>query len=300
MPCEKIGDKEDQGGSYQNAASGCLDVAELQNHLTVEQALQNFIELYAKKKNKDWRKVDARLRNTFIKEYGHLYLTNLNRKDIIALLDKIMAKNTPIQANRTHAAISKFLKWCAERDYIETSPALYISKPAKENPRDRVLNDDEIKGVWRSADKLGYPFGPLIQILMLTGQRRGEVTGMRWSEINFKENVWIIPKERSKNGKSHSVPLTHAARLILEALPRFLHSDFVFTTTGITPVSGLGKIKDKIAKSINKKDWTIHDLRRTAASGMARLKVPPHVVEKILNHTSGTFSSVAGVYIRIK
>lgn len=269
-----------------------------QESITLEQVFKSFIERYAKKKNKDWKGTEARLRNTLIKEYGTLDVRDITRANIIALLDKIVARNAPIQANRVHAGASKFFKWCIERGYIESNPVQYITKPAPENPRDRVLSDDELALIWDKAEKMKYPFGPLLQILILTGQRKGEVSGMRWSEINIKEKIWLIPKERSKNGHAHAVPLSGKVLNILENVPRFLHSDFVFTTTGKTPVSGFGKLKSRLDKASGVNNWIIHDIRRTVASGMARLKVTPYVVEKILNHVSGTFSSVAGVYNR--
>lgn len=266
--------------------------------LTVNEAFDLFIEIYAKEKNKDWKCAENRLRGTFIKEYGAVDIRDITRQDIIRLLDNMMARKTPIQANRVLAGIAKFLKWCAERGYIETSPAIYIAKPAKENPRDRVLSDDELYKIWVQTEKMGYPFGNILQILILTGQRKSEVAEMRWGELDLKNKVWVIPKERSKNGNSHSVPLTQPVIDILESVPRFLHSEFVFTTTGRSPVSGFGKTKKRLDTVTGISDWIIHDLRRTAASGMARLKVPPHVVEKVLNHISGTFSSVTGVYNR--
>lgn len=119
---------------------------------------------------------------------------------------------------------------------------------------------------------------------------------MRWSELDLKNKTWTIPKERAKNAKAHIVPLSAPVVEILEDIPRFLRSDFVFTTTGKTPVSGHGKYKYRLDKILGADDWVPHDLRRTAASGMARLEVPPYVVEKILNHVSGTFSGVLGVY----
>lgn len=145
---------------------------------------------------------------------------------------------------------------------------------------------------------MSYPFGSLFQLLILTGQRRSEVSDMRWSEVNFKDKVWVIPKERAKNGHAHSVPLSDTVIDILNRTPRFLQSDFVFTTTGNSSVSGFGKVKKRIDDVTAVNGWVIHDIRRTVASGMARLKIPHYVVEKILNHVSGAFSGVAGIYNR--
>ncbi len=266
--------------------------------ITVKHAIEQFVELYAKKKNKDWKRVKTRLNSTLIEKYGKSDIQTIKREDILALLDKIVARNAPIQANRILAGLSRFFRWCVERGYIESSPVLHISKPSKENSRDRVLSNNEILKVWNEAEKIGYPFGPLIQILLLTGQRKGEVSGLQWSEVNFESKLWTIPKERSKNGNSNSVPLTDNTIQILQSLPRFIGSDLIFTTTGRTSVSGFGRVKANLDKSTGVQDWKIHDIRRTVASGMAKLKVPPYVVEKILNHTSGTFSGVAGIYNR--
>ncbi len=266
--------------------------------ILLEQVFNSFIEIYAKKRNKDWKRSDTRLRGTLIKEYGSTDIREITRKDIIALLDGIVARGAPIQANRVHAGASKFFKWCVERGYIESSPALHITKPAKENPRDRVLSYDELQKIWTETEKMPYPFGPLFQLLILTGQRRGEVSDMRWSEVSIKDKAWVIPKERAKNGRSHSVPLSDQAVKILERIPRFLHSDFVFSTTGRTSVSGFGKVKARLDKASGVQEWIIHDIRRTVASTMAGLKVSPYVVEKILNHVSGTFSGVTGLYNR--
>jgi integrase len=210
--------------------------------ITVEQAFNCFIEIYAKKKNKDWKRTEQRLQLSIVKEYGPVDIREVTRQHIIALLDKIVARDAPIQANRVLAGVSKFFNWCAERGYIENSPVKHISKPANENPRDRVLSDDEIELVWKQTEKMGYPYGQLFQILMLTGQRKSEVGDMCWSEIDFKEKVWMIPKERAKNGHSHAVPLSNQVLTILDTIPRFLHSNYVFTTTGKGPVSGFGKV----------------------------------------------------------
>lgn len=266
--------------------------------ISLEHVFNSFIEIYAKKKTKDWQRTDKRLRGTLIKEYGCMDIREITRKNLISLLDSIVARGTPIQANRVHSGMSKFFKWCIERGYIESSPALNISKPAPENPRDRVLSDEELTKIWIETEKMSYPFGPLFQLLILTGQRRSEVSDMRWSEVILKDKIWIIPKERAKNGHSHSVPLSDEAIRILKKTPKFLHSDFVFSTTGRSSVSGFGKVKSRLDKKSDTHGWTIHDIRRTVASGMAKLKVSPYIVEKILNHVSGTFSGVAGVYNR--
>ena len=121
---------------------------------------------------------------------------------------------------------------------------------------------------------------------------------MRWSEIDLRQKVWTLPADRSKNGYAHEVPLSKAAMDILQQVPRFLRSDYVFTTNGRSAVSGFGRAKDRYERAVARKDWRVHDLRRTAASGMARIGIPPHVIEKVLNHRTGVISGVAAVYNR--
>ncbi|MDP7223355.1 MAG: site-specific integrase [Alphaproteobacteria bacterium] len=280
----------------EQAEKGTLHSVDVQK-LTIKEAYERFIELYAKVYNKDWAMSDSRLKK-FMAEYGGMDLADLHRRDIIAFLDKLVAAGTPTQANRARAALSRFLNWCVERTYIEHSPCQGVPKPAKEKPRDRVLTDDEILKVFNISDEFSYPFGPLFKVLMLTAQRRGEVSGMRWSELDLPNKTWSLPKERAKNGKAHIVPLSPYVVEILESLPRFLYSDFVFTTTGETPVSGHGKYKYRLDEALGVSDWVFHDFRRTAASGMARLEIPPYVVEKVLNHVSRTFSGVHAIYNR--
>jgi integrase len=276
------------------AIDGSLSQQEAQK-MTVKEAHDRFIELYAKIKNKDWRVSASRLKR-FMTEYGGVYLSDIHRRDVNNYLDKIMSRGTHIQANRAHSALSRFMNWCVERTYIEISPCHGVKKPAKENPRDRVLGDQELKKIYSACDDEAYPFGPLFKLLLLTAQRRGEVSDMRWCELDLKNKIWTIPKERAKNGKAHMVQLSEEAITILESMPRFLYSDLVFTTNGRTAVSGHDKVRRRMVVKTGVEHWRIHDFRRTAASGMARLGVTPYVVEKILNHVSGTFAGVLGVY----
>lgn len=166
---------------------------------------------------------------------------------------------------------------------------------------------------------MGYPFGPFYQLLLLTAQRREEVAAMSWPEMKLgkTEGEWIIPKERTKNGKEHLVHLSPSVVSILYGLPTI--SKFVFTTNGTTPISGYSKAKAKLDKliatecasldagqsanfcqQIFQSEWRVHDLRCTAASGMAELGFQPHIVERVLNHISGAQGGLVGVYQRFE
>jgi integrase len=223
---------------------------------------------------------------------------HITRADVVKVLDGIAANGTPIAANRAMSAIKKLFAWSLDRGAVSTHPLVGLRKPGVERSRDRVLTDDELKSFWRATEELGFPFGLAFQLMALTGQRRGEVAGMQWSQLNLSEAVWTIPASIAKNGRAHEVPLSTAVLDIIQRLPRFVGSDLVFTTTGTSPISGFGRAKGRIDSMMQGSEWRLHDLRRTAASGMARLGVAPHVIEKVLNHVSGEISGVAAVYNR--
>lgn len=157
--------------------------------LTVAEAVDLFIEIYAKRKNKTWRGTQRQLERDFISRFGQKPLDEITRADVIGSLDRVMARTGGVQVNRTLASIRKFFNWSVERGYLNQSPAAGISAPAKEHSRDRVLNDDELAAVWAACEKLGFPFGPLFRLLILTAQRRGEVALMRWGEHEVHQ--WI-------------------------------------------------------------------------------------------------------------
>jgi integrase len=196
-------------------------------------------------------------------------------------------------------ACTALFNWAVSQDLVSTNPTAGVRRRVKEAPRDRLLDDDELVRFWAACDTIGLPFGPLFQLLLLTGQRRDEVGGMRRSELDLEKRKWTVPGERTKNGKVHSVHLSDLAIEIIERLPQIGDSDLLFTTNETTPVSGFSKAKDRLDTLMgDPPEWILHDLRRTATSGMARLGIAPHVVDKILNHTAGTIRGVAAVYNR--
>jgi integrase len=188
---------------------------------------------------------------------------------------------------------------------------LGMTGPKPSEARDRVLADTELKALWQAASEQSWPFENVIKVLLLTGQRREEVAGMRWRELDLDAGTWTITKERCKNGKAHSVDLCPEAVRLLDpigedAAPRLANStdDLVFSTTGTTPVSGFSKVKKRVDARMKEllgdkfEPWHIHDLRRTAASGMAALKFQPAIIERVLNHVSGVQGGLVGVYQR--
>jgi integrase len=290
-----------------------------------ENVAREFIERHAMKNNREttWRET-ARILGfrpspgepTVLTNVGSDVMNALNgrkiqditKRDVITLLDGIRDR-APVMANRNLAAVRKFFNWCVARDIIHVSPCTLIDPPAPEHSRDRILADDELRLVWNAADVDGWPFGPLVKMLLLTGQRLSEIGGMRWDELDLKAKLWTLPAERVKNGERHEVPLSDAAIAIIGALPRIKTTEgFIFTTRRDAAVSGFSRAKSRLdaAIAVASTDqgqappahWTFHDLRRTMASGMARLGIQLPVIEKVLNHTSGTFRGIVGVYQR--
>ncbi len=268
-----------------------------------------FIERHAKQQNRTWKKTESILKNYALKAWKGRKVEDITRKDVIALVDGVHA-HAPIMANRVLAAVRKMFNWCVGRDLIQNSPAFGVTPPAKERKRNRILSDEEIKAFWQASEREGYPFGDAFRLMLITGQRREEVIAMRWSEIDLPGQVWEIPGSRTKNEKAHRVPLGPMAIGILKKCPKFLDQsgdvvDFVFPASGNNQnsISGVSRVKARIETAMRNElqvdsleRWTLHDLRRTFASGCRRAGVALDVVEKMINHISGSFAGVVGVY----
>lgn len=208
-----------------------------------------------------------------------------------------------VQANRVLTRLRTLFAWALAEDLIDSDPSARVLARGEETSRDRWLSDDEVRWFWAGCNAAGWPFGPLFKLLLLTAQRRDEVGGMRWIELDLKKRIWTIPRERAKSDRSHLVHLSAPAIDIIAAFPRT--GDLVFSTTGERPVSGFSRAKERLDQYMETsnpeaeiKPWVLHDLRRTAATGMADLNIAPHVVDKILNHASGTIQGVAAIYNR--
>lgn len=199
--------------------------------------------------------------------------------------------------------LSKFFAWLLQHRRITSNPCIGVWKPSAPQARERVLTNTEIHWFWHAAGELGTPFGPLLKLLLLTGQRLGEVSGMRHDELHDGD-TWHLPGIRTKNHKQHIVPLPPLARELVASAPVIEDCPFVFSTNGLRPVSGWSKTKarlDVAMLALAKREitpWTLHDLRRTAVTGMANLGIAPHVVEAVVNHISGAKAGVAGIYNR--
>jgi integrase len=277
---------------------------------TFERVTRLFIERYARPKNRSWKLTAAWLGlapdgdnlvltgKGAIAKWGDRKISTIRQPDIIHFLDALVDQGTPVSANRTLSALRKLFNWARGRYGLSANPCDMVEMPGAETARDRVLDDDELGAVWRAADAVNGHFGSVIKLLILTGQRRSEVAGTDWRELDLPTKTWKLPRGRVKNDNGHEVPLSAQALAVIDDVHRIAGRGLLFTTTGRTPISGFTRVKAEIDALSGVKDWTLHDLRRTAASGMARLGVQLPVIEKILNHTSGTFRGVVGIYQR--
>lgn len=330
-PKKKLADAREEARAAMQAAENGDDPAAEKKAARQEvpdsfgAVVEDYFKRDASRRNKSW----AETRRLILRDceaWADRPVKDITRREVRDLLDAIVDRGSPVMANRLFAYIRRVFNWAVDREIITESPCRGLKKPSEERSRDRVLTDGEVVEFWHAAEALGYPFGPLYRLALLTAQRRGEVAAARWQDIDLKRGVWTLPREQTKSDRAHEVPLSPLAVAELERLPRFKSSGLLFPSrtkaqaagkdpkrdAGDHPVSGWSRSKrrlDEIILEARQKaaegaevepmqDWTIHDLRRTAASGMARLGIPPHIVEKLLNHSEGEISGVAAVYNR--
>jgi integrase len=290
--------REQARATFDDVARGAVPAiatkksAELETFASVA---EEFIERHAKQRNRSWRESERILRRDVTPEWGPHPIAEISPHDVIKVLDGIVDRGAPVMAKQTHSTIRKLFNWAVDRGVVPTSPCVRLPPPAKAKDRDRVLADEELADVWRASEKLGWPFAPVVRLLILTGQRRQEVASMGWLDVDFERALWTLPREATKADRAHEVPLSNEALAILRALPK-THKELVFTTNGRTPVANFSVAKLRLDNAVALErarrgqtplaDYHLHDLRRTLASGVARLGVAPHVIEKILNHQS--------------
>lgn len=283
----------------------------------VERVVEQFVERHCKPNTRDWRFTEQMLGKEVVPRWRGKRLSQVSRAQVHDMLDEIVDRGAPIRANRVFAQLRKMCNWAVSRGIIERSPCGGLVAPSQETRRDRLLSDQEVRLAWRAFEEVGWPFGPIGKLLLLTGGRRDEVASMRWGELDLAAKTWTLPKERTKNKREHVVPLSEQALEVIELLPRIEGGDgLVFTTTGQTPVSGFSRAKRAIDGAILEQlrggsgddkhngvveaaavpHWTLHDLRRTAATNLQKLGVRLEVTEAVLNHASGSRGGIVGVY----
>jgi integrase len=260
-------------------------------------ALDTFIATHCAINNRPstQHETERLLRANFLPRFKNRQLGEITPHDISNIIDRLLDR--PSAANHAFTAIRTFFRWTVKRRYLPSTPCAGMGLPTKSKARHRVLSDQELRSVWRAADDAAYPFGAVVKLLILTGQRRGEIAALRWEWINRDKRTITFPALATKNGREHTIPYGEHVARVLDTLPN--HSGLLFPARGKdTPLNGWSKCKEGLDEGSGVANWTLHDLRRTFATNLAALNVPPHVTERLLNHASGTISGVAAIYNR--
>jgi integrase len=285
------GDREVQARKAERAAE------------TVSELAEAYLDKWARPRKRSAAEDERILRKDVIPAWGRRKAQDIARKDVIALLDRIVDRGSPIAANRTLAVVRRMFGWGLSRDIIPANPCAAVKAPGKETRRDRVLNTDEIAALWRSLDDPEIAISPAIRLALkfqlATAQRKGEAIEAEWSEIDLTEGVWTIPAAKAKNGLPHRVPLSPLALDLLDAIralaPHGREPRWLFPSprrdapiTGPAVDHAMRDHRDALGTG----DATPHDLRRTAASHMTSIGISRLVVSKILNHAEPGITAV--------
>ncbi len=271
--------------------------------LSFKEALALFLSTHCSQHNRPStaKETTRLLTNHFLGKLGQRPLGEISTDEVATLVDQLL--DTPSEANHAFTALRTLFRWATRRRLIAHSPCEGLQLPARTKARDRVLTDDEVRVLFRAALTCGFPFGTIVLLLLLTGQRRGEISALRWEYVDEAARTITLPASLTKNGRRHTFPYSSAAADILRTIPS--GEGFLFAARGnpTAPFSGWSAGKTAIDRAIQTSigdqlsfAWTLHDLRRTFATGLAKLGTAPHVVEKLLNHASGTISGVAAIY----
>ena len=278
-------------------------------HKSRELSFGVVIEDFLKRHVKGQRRaanVEREIRKELIPVWSDKLVTEITRSDVVTLIEGIVDRGAPHQARNILGHVSVFFNWAIDRGRygIETSPCDRL-KPGRmigeKKPRLRTLSDAEIAAFWKATERLGYPYGPLMRLLLVTGQRKSEVAEARWPEFDLAAKLWTVPPERFKSDSSHRVPLSGDALAIIESLPRFVGKsrgtgDFLFSTShGQWPVNGFSKAKVSldeemlaILREANPEavlpSFVLHDLRRTVRTRLSSLRVSTEVAEMVIGH----------------
>lgn len=273
---------------------------------TFAQLSEQYIEEYARLNKKSWSEDERIIKKLLKPEFGTLNVKEIERSHVRSYL-RSMAVKTPVQANRTQALLRKIINWAIDEEIISLAgnPAAGITSPGgTEKPKERNLNDDEIKAVWRELAKDSTAPKRALQLLLLTGQRPGEVVGLPWVELNLKDALWMLPSSRAKNRNSNLVPLNSLAMRIIERQREAVEiqsnkrqkrglsaitSDYVFPCGHVTKktpmtVYALDQLTQNLYHKLDIPRFTPHDLRRTCSTKLGEMLYPTYLIKRITNH----------------
>ena len=265
-----------------------------QRERTVSEMVTQFIERYAKPKNKSWRQAESNLRLYLVSALGPKPVSSVKRGDIHTILDQLIKEEKGPSANRALAHMRKFFGWLVERDYLEHSPADHIKKPYAEKRRERVLSDQEIKAIWDASSFLSTPYRAWLQLSLLCGQREMETASIQRSKI--EDGLWYLSSNETKNKRENVIPLSTQAMAIIEALMAG-DKEYLLTSgrIGDVPINGFSKAKVQLDRHSGVSDWRLHDLRASVATNLGKLGYDRFTIKLILNHKD---TGVTAVYDR--
>src|SRR6266436_5247599 len=261
----------------------------------VDDLLEAYIAQHVSQ-NRSAPEISRMLRREVGSAWGSRSIHEISKRDVIDVVSAIEQRGAPVAANKALKSIKTFFRWCVGRAVLDRSPADGVPLPARQVTRDRVLSDGELALIILAARQIGGPYGDIVEVLALTGQRREEVARCTWDEIDVKMRTWKLSSVRTKNAKPHEVHLSHPVIAVLNRTNE--RHKFIFSRAGDSSFQDFSLAKRELDNLSGVTGWRLHDLRRTCVSGMASLGVAPHVADKILNHQAGTISGVAAVYQR--
>jgi integrase len=261
---------------------------------------REYIERYAKPNKRSWREDERLLRHDVLPAIGDLRIDTVTRRDIVLVLDAIRDRGAAVLANRALAVTRRTFAFAVERGVIEASPFVGV-RASRETPRARTLSDDELRRLWAATAPASPGIEPTtrlaLRLLLLTGARAGEVCGAPRDEISTEAAEWVIPGERTKNGRQHRIPLSEQAMEIVQEAAALHRGDWLLPAARGAGHVTAGGVLEAVQRILGS-GVTVHDLRRTTATGLQRLGIRLEVTEALLNHVSGTRAGVVGIYQR--
>lgn len=265
---------------------------EARDSSTIEGLIEEYLEIWAKPRKRSWEEDKRMLEKDILPTWGKRKAKDITRRDVIQLLDKIKERGAPIIANRTFACLRRMFNFAIERDIVQHTPCIQVKAPSKENRRDRCLSLDEIKFFWNELQNA--PMSEATQLALkfqlVTAQRKGEVISAEWNEVDVLNKVWIIPAEKAKNGITHRVPLSKIALDLLDEIKKASTSNkWLFPSERRSTHIRGQSIDRAIRRSLetifsDMEAFCPHDLRRSAATHMASLRISGETLSRVLNH----------------
>ena len=305
-PAMSIADAREAGSKYRAMAErGENPIEKLEREATagsgtVRAIAAEYLEKYvqrARLRSED--KIRYAIEIHIVPEWGDRAAASLSRREVVALVERVLPKRKvgrtivggPEAARTVRQVLHRMFEWACRQDILAANPVSGVTDPVKPVSRDRVLTMDELRAVWRAAETLEYPFGPLYRLLLLTGCRRGEWAKAQWSWLDTEASELLIPSESHKSRRSHIVPLSDAAITTIDSLARWNGGNHMFSgSNGKNPLSGFSRGKKRLAKAVEAElgrplvNWRPHDFRRSVATHLRRLGVDRHVVKRVLGH----------------